>query len=275
MSSMDDALRKSSLGTPEAELIAETVSDETAYEIFRRSQLPDSPSSVTMPAAVVKPKLARSSFVLASAHAASQQSARFTPREPTSDIVQSTCGIEQTQPTFSWSQAKQGGLTTHKIFMLVGQIWIAVVDYHRWARTPRDQWEPTEVAGHLLGAHYNREATEQVEKACTEELDPPIRNIEDMGTEIETTVRALTDRDPKLTSSETGIVYTETEAVTQVERNQAKIDADVKRGQTHHKRVPAWVRVLGKIMPYGEALGLVVLLTFCSTSSGPGRGQTR
>jgi hypothetical protein len=184
----------------------------------------------------------------------------------TNDIALSTVGDdsgdERPQQTFSWSQANQANLTTHKIFMLVSQLWIPVVDYHRRAGTARGLWEPTDGAGHLLGAHYNREAAEQVEKACTEQLDPPIRNIEDMGTEIETTVRSLTGRDPKLTSSETGIVYTETEAVTQVQRNQAKIDTDVKRGQTYHKRVPAWVRVLGKIMPYGETLGLIVLLTF-------------
>jgi hypothetical protein len=171
-------------------------------------------------------------------------------------------GDERPQQTFSWSQANQAHLTTHKIFMLVSQLWIAVVDYHRRAGTARGQWEPTQGAGHLLGAHYNHEAAEQVEKACAEELDPVIEKVEDMGTEIETTVRSVTDRDPKLTSSETGLVYTEPEAVTQVERNQAKINADLERGHTHHKRVPAWVRVLGKIMPYGEALGLVVLLTF-------------
>jgi hypothetical protein len=184
------------------------------------------------------------------------------PSQQTYSWSQANQADRPPQQTYSWSQAKQADLTTHKIYMLVAQMWIAVVDYHRRARTPRDQWEPTAGDGHLLGAHYNREAAEQVEKACTEELDPPIKKIEDMGTGIETTVRALTDRDPKLTSSETGLVYTEPEAVTQVERNQAKIDADVKRGQPHHKRVPAWVRVLGKIMPYGEALGLIVLLTF-------------
>jgi hypothetical protein len=40
MRKIDDALRKSSLGTPEADRLAETVSDETAYDILRRSELP-------------------------------------------------------------------------------------------------------------------------------------------------------------------------------------------------------------------------------------------
>jgi hypothetical protein len=169
---------------------------------------------------------------------------------------------ERPQPTYTWSQAQQGHLTTHKIFRLIDQIWIMVVNYHRQVRTPRHQWEPTEAACHLLCAHYDQEATERLEQVCADDLDPAIRNVEGMGTEIETLFRDLIDRDPKLTSSETGLVYTEVDAVTQVERSQTKINADVRRGRSHHKRVPTWVRVLGKIMPYGEGLGLVVLLTF-------------
>jgi hypothetical protein len=169
---------------------------------------------------------------------------------------------ERPQPTYTWSQAQQGGLTTHKIFMLINQIWIMVVDYHLRVGTPRHQWEPTDAACHLLCAHYEQEVAERLEPVCGDDLDPAIQDIEDIGTEIETLFRELTDRDPRLTSSETGSVYTESGAVTQVERSQAKINSDIRRGRSHHKRVPAWVRVLGKIMPYGEGLGLVVLLTF-------------
>lgn len=166
------------------------------------------------------------------------------------------------QPTYNWSQAKQGGLTTHKIFMLIIHIWRMVIIYHLQARTPRDRWEPTEDAGHLLGTHYNDEAAEQLERACVEQIDAPVREIEDLGVEIDSTVQQLAERDAKVTSPETGSVYTEAEAVTRVERNQAKIEADVERGQAHHRRVPRWFRWLGKGSPYGEALGLIVFLTF-------------
>jgi hypothetical protein len=171
-------------------------------------------------------------------------------------------GENSPRQTYSWSQAKQGRLTSHKIYTLIAELWRLVVTYHRQASTPRDRWEPTELAGHLLVGHYAGEAAELVGQACERNLDPELQKIEDMGAEIETTVAMVSNRDTKLISSETGIVYTETAAVTQVEQNQYKVIDDVKRGRAHHKRVPAWLRALGKLMPYGETLGLVVLLTF-------------
>jgi hypothetical protein len=114
----------------------------------------------------------------------------------------------------------------------------------------------------MLSDFYNTKATGRLETACQEDLDPLIQRIEDQSRKIDTTVQAASERDPRLTSPETSLTYTEEEAVDQVEKNTDRMNADYARGRMHHKRVPRWVRTTGKISPYGEAIRLIVLLAF-------------
>lgn len=161
--------------------------------------------------------------------------------------------VTRPAPTFTLSEALRYKLSDKDTYKVTLPLWQLAV-----AHGSGNGVEPPSTVTNRLVGHYSPAVREQLEKITKRRVDPTLNNIEGRINQITTNRQALQERDPKITSPETGIQYPERAAVVRVRELDEKINADENDGLRHHRRVARWVRIAGRIMPYLEAVGLAL-----------------
>lgn len=156
-------------------------------------------------------------------------------------------------PTFTQSEASRYRLADKETYVTTLPLWQLGV-----AQGCGQGIEPTHVVTNKLVARYQPAVLKQLEADARRQIDPVLAKIDDRCHTITANGQELEQRDPKLTSPETGIQYSEAEAVDQVHALDAKIAADEDHGLRHHRRVARWLRWIGKFIPYVEAIGMIL-----------------
>lgn len=159
--------------------------------------------------------------------------------------------VTRPAPTFTLSEAVKYKLTDKDTYKVTLPLWQLAVAHGSGNGT-----EPPNTVTNKLVGHYSPAIREQLEKITRHRIDRVLNTVEGRINQITTNRQALQERDPKIASPETGIQYSERDAVDRVRELDEKIDADETDGLRHHRRVARWVRIAGRIMPYLEAVGL-------------------
>lgn len=156
-------------------------------------------------------------------------------------------------PTFTYTEAVKHNLTDKKGYAQTLKLWELAV-----AQGSGNGIEPTAAVRQKLVTDYAPEVQKQTEAHCKRRIDPVLKTNEERVNQITTNRQALQEEPDKVTSPETGVQYTEHQAVDRVHELDDKIRGDESNGKRHHRRVNETIQYLARFLPYAEALGLAL-----------------
>lgn len=165
---------------------------------------------------------------------------------------------DRPRPCYTLREAVKAGLADKAMYNRVEPFVTQTFLDYAGTGTPRKLWKPRPLVCQTLARPFIAAAEQQLDEQLAARVDPDLDSLAALNETVKAWVDQLEGYPSDIASTESNIRYSGSAAVERAEQNSQKIEQDRGEGAHHHDRTPAWLRAVGRVAPFGEALGLTV-----------------